>query len=736
MGGARRLWVSVIVWAVLGLAGCGSGGGAARDAGAGRDGPVGPHADGGHQDGAGRDVPNDRGVPTDAGGDAGGPHDGAGTDGGSTGTGLVLVAGALGGPGNLDGIGATARFDTPLGLAWDGAGNLFVADSGNGTIRKVAIATATVTTLAGASGQTGSADGTGTAARFSQPAGLAYDGAGNLYVADPGNNTIRRVAVATGAVTTVAGTAGTSGTKDGVGAAARFNGPYGLALDGAGDLFVADEENDTVRKIVLASGTVSTFAGTAGTSGYVNGIGTAAVLFEPVGITFDGAGTLFVIERGTGTLRTIVLATAEVSSVPDTGGAFEFPLGAVADGAGNVYVADTNNFVIKEVVVATDAIITVAGTLGSFGTVDGIGPAAGLGFVAALALGPGGELFFADGNMVRTFDPASGAVVTFAGRESVTGSTDGTGAAARFDVPVAVTTDGAGNAFIADLDKNTIRRVALETGAVTTLAGTPGQFGHDDGIGPAASFYYPRGVTSDGAGNLFVTDTSNNLLRKVVIASGAVSTVAGSPTAFGGVDGTGATATFFEPQGVASDGAGQVFVVDRSAHTVRQVVTATGVVTTLAGVAGQGGTTDGTGSVARFLVPEYLACDGAGHVFVSDSEAHNIREIQIATGATTTLAGMTQVPGSADGTGAAAEFNQPLGLAYRDGSLYVADYGNHTIRKVVVATGQVTTVVGRPDRAGVVLGPLPAVLNMPIGVAFAADGEMLITDENALLGVR
>ena len=219
---------------------------------------------------------------------------------------------------------------------WRGTarGTCSVADAGNGTIRKVAIATATVTTLAGASGQTGSADGTGTAARFSQPAGLAYDGAGNLYVADPGSNTIRRVAVATGAVATVAGTAGVSGTKDGVGAAARFNGPYGLALDGAGDLFVADEENDTVRKIVLGKRHRQHLRRdrTAGTSGYVNGIGTAAVLFEPVGITFDGAGTLFVIERGTGTLRTIVLATAEVSSVPDTGGAFEFPLGAVADG--------------------------------------------------------------------------------------------------------------------------------------------------------------------------------------------------------------------------------------------------------------------------------------------------------------------------------------------------------------------------------------------------------------------
>src|SRR5262249_12776754 len=161
------------------------------------------------------------------------------------------------GSGNVDGTGAAARFGGPGSVASDGAGNLYATDGS--TIRKVVIATGAVTTFAGAPGQPCSADGTGTAARFASVVGIASHGAGNLYVADSGNNTIRKIVIATGVVTTLAGTAYQLGSANGTGAAARFNGPNGIASDGAGNLYATD--GNTIRRIVIATGAVTRLAG-------------------------------------------------------------------------------------------------------------------------------------------------------------------------------------------------------------------------------------------------------------------------------------------------------------------------------------------------------------------------------------------------------------------------------------------------------------------------------------------
>jgi hypothetical protein len=186
----------------------------------------------------------------------------------------------------------SARFRNPLGVVPDGAGNLYVADTDNDTIRKVVLATGAVTTLAGTAGSIGYADGIGAAARFNGPTGLATDGAGNLYVADTGNNTIRKVVLATGVVTTLAGNATLPGSADGTGPAARFISPRGVALDGAGNLYVADEGNHTVRVMVLATGAVTTLAGAAGMYGNMDGTGAAARFNSPFGVAADGAGNL------------------------------------------------------------------------------------------------------------------------------------------------------------------------------------------------------------------------------------------------------------------------------------------------------------------------------------------------------------------------------------------------------------------------------------------------------------
>ena len=215
------------------------------------------------------------------------------------------LAGTAGNSGSADGTGTSARFNDPNGVTTDGK-NLYVADSGNHTIRKVVIATGEVTTLAGTAGLSGSSDGTSTSARFNDPYGITTDGT-NLYVADSGNHTIRKVAIAIRVVTTLAGSAGSSGSTDNTGTLARFNDPLGITTDGT-DLYVTDSGNHTIRrvvaKVVTAIGDTTTLAGIAGSSGSADGTGATARFFLPSGITTDGK-RLLVIDTGNNTVRAI-----------------------------------------------------------------------------------------------------------------------------------------------------------------------------------------------------------------------------------------------------------------------------------------------------------------------------------------------------------------------------------------------------------------------------------------------
>jgi sugar lactone lactonase YvrE len=228
---------------------------------------------------------------------------------------------------------------------------------------------------------------------------------------------------------------------------------------------------------------------------------------------------------------------------------------------------------------------------------------------------------------------------------------------------------------------------------VTTLVGSVGTSGSIDGTGSAACFNVPSGITTDGK-NLFISDSYNHTIRKVVIATGTVTTLAGTAGASGSTDGTGSVAKFSYPWGITTDGT-NVFVADSNNHSIRQVVIATGVVTTLAGTAGTSGSIDGIGSGAFFNVPVGTTTDGV-NVYVTDSNNHTIRQVVIATGAVTTLAGTAGTSGSTDGIGSGAFFNVPVGITTDGKNLYVADLNNHTIRKVVIATGTVTTQEPNP----------------------------------------
>jgi hypothetical protein len=283
------------------------------------------------------------------------------------------------------------------------------------------------------------------------------------------------------------------------------------------------------------------------------------------------------------------------------------------------------------------------------------------------------------------------AVTTFAGTVGVIGSADGIGTAASFSRPAGVTTDGT-NLFVADYNNRTIRKIEIATGTVTTLAGTPGTpAGFADGTGPAASFNGPAGITTDGT-NLYVGDYNNNAIRKIVISSGVVTTLAGNGTA-GSTDGIGAAATFNQPAGITTDGT-NLYVTDYAGQTIRKIVISSGVVTTIAGQALTPGSTDAIiGTDARFLNPHDITTDGT-NLYVADFNNDTIRQIEIATGAVTTLAGTAGTPGSADGTGPAASFNGPAGVTTDGTNLYVTDRLNNTIRKIVISSGVVTTLAG------------------------------------------
>jgi sugar lactone lactonase YvrE len=315
--------------------------------------------------------------------------------------------------GTLDGTGPSARFNNPEGIVAGKDGNLYVAERGSSTIRKIT-PQAVVTTVAGVAGATGSIDGIGAGARFNEPTRLTTDANGNLYITDTGNATIRRVA-ANGSVSTLAGKAGECGSTDGGPGTARFCGPQGIALDKRGNLFVADTLNHTVRKIA-PTGEVTTVAGMAGVCGSADGFGAAAQFCQPQDIAVDDAGNLFVADTANSTIRWItpkgeVLTVAgranECNAVDgnSTQSRFCQPNGIKVDPAtGALYIADSGNATIRKVAPG-GVVSTVAGVAGSHGIV--LGPLPG-GLDSPLGIGimDNGTIAVTANNLILKVVPA------------------------------------------------------------------------------------------------------------------------------------------------------------------------------------------------------------------------------------------------------------------------------------------------------------------------------------------
>jgi len=308
-------------------------------------------------------------------------------------------------------------------------------------------------------------------------------------------------------------------------------------------------------------------------------------------------------------------------------------------------------------------------------------------------------------------------------------SRDGTGSQARFDGPQGIAADGAGNLYVAEPASATIRKITPQ-GAVTTLAGTAGAPGNADGSGAVARFNAPSRLETDAEGNLYVTDTGNSAIRSITPA-GAVVTLAGSGSC-GSSDGSGAQATFCNPKGIALDRWGNLWVADSGNHTVRRI-DLQGRVSTVAGAPGVCGSADGDGGngPARFCDPQDVAVDYWGNVYIADTGNSTVRMIS-PEGKVSTLAGLPGQCASNDGSPGVSRLCSPSGIDVEGNDLYVADTGNATIRRINL-DNVTSTIAGVAGQNNIVLGALPGCLDRPIGVTLAPDGSVAVTTHNVVV---
>ena len=593
--------------------------------------------------------------------------------------------------------------NTPIfnayGIAIDASGNIYFSDDGHISIRKVNASTGILTTVAGnGTGGFGGDGSAATAANLFYQSGITLDALGNLYIADAGNNRIRKVNASTGIITTIAGN-GTQGFGgDGSAAiAASLYFPTGVSLDASGNLYIADQSNHRIRKVNAITGIISTVAG--------NG-----------NIGFGGDG--------------ISAASASLN----------YPTGVTIDSLGNLFIADNGNHRIRKVNAGTGIITTVAGNgTGGFGGDGAAATAAKLNNPISIALDTFGNLFIVDqyNNRIRKVNASTGIITTIAGNGTAGFGGDGSAAtAAKLNNPNNVILDALGNLYIVDKTNNRIRKVNASTGIITTIAGNGTEgFGGDGAAATAAYLFGPAGVALDTSGNLYIADQSNHRIRKVNGNTGIITTIAGNGTyGFGGDSSAATAAKLYNPSGITLDVSGNLYIADAGNHRIRKINASTGIITTVAGngTAGWGG--DGAAATAANLYyPTGVSMDVAGNLYIADYY-HRIRMVNASTGIITRVAGNgTAAFGGDGGIANSASLNSPYGLAFdASGNLYIADYGNHRIRKVDASNGIITTVAGNGTQGfgGDGGAATAASLNHPSGVRLDASGNLYIADKS------
>ncbi len=585
-----------------------------------------------------------------------------------------------------------------------------------------------------------------------QPNRVMVDGSGNVYFSslncvfkmDGGGN-----------LTLIAGNSRPGFSGDGGPATrAQLNEPQGLALDKAGNLYIADSKNNRVR-IVSAAGIINTFAGTGLTSpggaGTYNdgGLATNALLRLPGGVAADTNGNVYIADTGDNLIRKVTTDGLINSIAGDSYGSYKGDAGpaitaelhtpedVAVDTSGNVYIADSANAVIRKI--TTDGNINyiagnVSTTTGPTIGYSGDGAAANLaGLVTpfALALDSSGDIFFAENgdSRIRKID-SKGNISTIAGTGTAGFGGDGSaGSKALLGFPTGVAVDSSGNAYIADSLNLRIRKLA-SGGNISTVAGNGNySYSGDSGQATSAQLNTPQAVAVDSSANLYIADTVNNVVRKVT-AGGVISTIAGNGTAGSAGDGSAAIgAQLNHPQGIAVDANGGVYISDTQNARVRKITN--GTINTVAGsgTAGLGGD-GGAATSAQLNIPAGLAVDGAGNLYIADFSNNRIRKVTSG-GTITTLAGNGLAGYTGDGGAAAnAQLTTPVALATdAGGNVYIADKGNNAVR-VVNSSGIISTVAGN-GLAGYSGDGGPAVSAMvgnPTGVAVDASGNLYISD--------
>lgn len=554
-----------------------------------------------------------------------------------------------------------------------------------------------------------------------------------------------------GQITTVAG--GTTFIGDGSAArSASIAFPEGMALDAAGNLYIADTPNNRIRKAAARTGIITTVAGTGiyGSSGD-GGLATLANLAQPIGIAVDAAGNLFVGDTGNQRIRRIDARTGIITTVAGngetgfsgddgvaTGASFYRPSGIAVDTAGNLFIADFGNRRVRRVDAATRIITTVAGN-GREDFFGDNGPArqAALASPTNVAVDSAGNIFIADLHRIRSVAAGTGIITTVAGQTQFGNSGDGGAATGAFlNVATGISVDASGNLFISDSSNQRVRKVDAATRVITTIAGTGEEgFSGDNGPATSARLSFPVGALTDGAGNVLIADLVNSRIRRVDVTTGTITTFVGNGLAGSSGDGGPATAAALNfPEGLAFDGSGALYVVDSGSHRVRRVDPTTGIITTVVGTGQPGSGGDGGPATRASLTqPVDIAADASGNLYIVDTGSQRIRRVDSRTGVITTIAGTDRQNGFSgdNGPATAAALNYPSGVAVDlAGNTYIADSYNHRIRRVAATTGTITTIAGngQPMYAGDGGRATDASLRFPGGIAVDSAGNLFIAD--------
>ena len=680
-----------------------------------------------------------------------------------------------------NGSGTKATLDNPRAVAVDVAGNAYIADTSNQCVRMWTKSSSVITTIAGGGNGSIGDGGPGTSATLDMPQGVAVDASGNVYISDTYADLVRMRNRSTGIVKSLVGNgvAGFSG-DGGMGTNTPLHFPVGIAVDGVGNVYIADSGNSRVRLLSASAGVVTTIAGN-GIYGYNGdgGLGTNTMLNYPSGVAVDMSGNVYIADSSNSRMRLWNQSTGIVTTIVGNGtrgfsgdggaGANAMlanPWGVAVDASGSVFIADTGNSRVRMWTKSTGIIVTIVGNgVQGFAGDGGPGTSAELFAPFSIAVTATGSIYIADSgnwfnNRVRLFEWISAsptaslsptptvlpsaptrviAVIAGNGNSGFSGDGD-VGTSAELSYPSDVATDSMGNVYIADSGNHRVRLWAKATAIITTVAGNgDGGFSGDGGAGTSARLNSPQGIAVDSAGNLYIADTHNFRVRLLAMSTGIITTIAGNGAfGFSGDGNMGTSAQLTSPSGVAVDLAGNVYIADRGNNRVRLWTRSTGIITTIVGngtIGVYGFSGDGSsGTSAELMSPSGVSVDLGGNVYIADTGNDRVRIWTRSTGIITTIVGSGTHGFNGDGgTGISTALSYPYGVAVDiAGNAYIADSTSSRVRLWTKRTGLITTIAGNgtfgfSGEGGVSTG---AALDQPVGITVDFAGYVYFADIN------